>query len=439
MFKLSKIFQPSLVVPKNAVIKNQDVTSKSQKLMLEQGLIRQAGNGTFYLLPLLQRSLQKAVELVDLYMQRYVDAEKLTLPILTSADLWHKSGRLESAGAELMQTTDRHGKRQILGPTHEESITALLAAVSPVSYRQCPLRLYQISSKFRDELRPRFGLMRSKEFVMKDLYTFDVGLAEARRTYEEVGEAYVKLFEAIGVPYVKVSGDSGVMGGSVSHEYHFLSEVGEDQLICCDTCGMRCNQELFQGDNKCDRCGHENIVRHSGIEVAHAFILEDKYSKVLGAKFMKPHGKPGTLQMGCYGVGITRLIAAGVEVLSSEKDIRWPFALAPFKVCLIPPKSGSKEEALVAHWAEKLISELGRLPDLRSDILIDDRTNTTIGKRLMEAKKTGYPITIVIGPKASEEGNELFEIHNQMDEKMSLLNFSDTLTEIKRICDKYVQ
>ncbi|XP_062561687.1 probable proline--tRNA ligase, mitochondrial isoform X2 [Armigeres subalbatus] len=203
MNKLSNIFQPSLIIPKNAIIKNQDVTSKSQRLMLEQGLIRPAGNGTFYILPLLQRSVRKAIDLVDHFMQHHVEAEKLTLPILTSAELWQKSGRLETAGGELMSITDRHGKQQILGPTHEESITALLAAISPVSYRQFPLRLYQISSKFRDEMKPRFGLLRAKEFLMKDLYTFDVGLNEARRTYDQVNDAYRKLFDAVGVPFVK--------------------------------------------------------------------------------------------------------------------------------------------------------------------------------------------------------------------------------------------
>lgn len=431
MHRLSKIFQPSLIIPKNAVIKHQDVTSKSQRLMLEQGLIRQAGNGTFYILPLLQRSLQKAIDLVDHYMQQ-VGAEKLTLPILTSADLWRKSGRLESAGTELMKTSDRHGKMQILGPTHEESITALLAAVSPVSYRQFPLRLYQISTKFRDEMKPRFGLMRAKEFLMKDLYTFDVGLAEARQTYEEVNDVYGKLFDAVGVPYVKVSGDTGAMGGSTSHEFHYPSEVGEDQLVSCDTCGISCNHEMFAG---CERCNNENVVKQAGIEVAHAFILEDKYSKALGAQFLQTNGKPETLQMGCYGIGVTRLIAASVEVLSSENDIRWPFLLAPFKVCLIPPKKGSKEEILTGPWLEKLTTEITKLPRLGSDVVVDDRTSMTIGKRLMDAKKTGYPIVVVIGPKASTENNALFEIHNQMINKQSLLNFSETLTEINRICD----
>lgn len=434
MHKLSKIFQPSLIIPKNAIVKNQDITSKSQRLMLEQGLMRQAGNGTFYILPLLQRSVQKAIDLVDHHMQHFAGAEKLTLPILTSADLWRKSGRLETAGGELMSTTDRHGKRQILGPTHEESITALMAAISPVSYRQFPLRLYQISTKFRDEMKPRFGLMRAKEFLMKDLYTFDVGLAEARQTYEVVNEAYRRLFEAVGVPFVKVRGDTGVMGGSTSHEYHFPNEVGEDQLVCCSVCGMGCNQEMWDGNKPCERCNNSNIVRQAGIEVAHAFILEDKYSKALGAKFLNQNGKPEALQMGCYGIGITRLIAAGVEVLSSEKEIRWPCALAPFKVCLIPPKKGSKEETLVEPWLHRLEDEVSKLSSVGSEVVVDDRTSLTIGKRLLDAKKTGYPVVVVIGPKAADEGAELFEVHNQTDETQKLLSFSETVKEIERSC-----
>ncbi|XP_062561686.1 probable proline--tRNA ligase, mitochondrial isoform X1 [Armigeres subalbatus] len=439
MNKLSNIFQPSLIIPKNAIIKNQDVTSKSQRLMLEQGLIRPAGNGTFYILPLLQRSVRKAIDLVDHFMQHHVEAEKLTLPILTSAELWQKSGRLETAGGELMSITDRHGKQQILGPTHEESITALLAAISPVSYRQFPLRLYQISSKFRDEMKPRFGLLRAKEFLMKDLYTFDVGLNEARRTYDQVNDAYRKLFDAVGVPFVKVSGDTGVMGGSISHEYHFPSDVGEDQLVCCSACGMGCNQELFNGGQICVQCGSENIVRQAGIEVAHAFILEDKYSKTLGATYLHQNGKPKTLQMGCYGIGITRLLAAGVEVLSSETDIRWPSVFAPFKVCFIQPKKGSKEETLVEPWLLKLTNEVSKLPGVGSDFVVDDRTNLTIGKRLMDAKKIGYPIVVVLGSKAAERGNEHFEVHSQTDETQKLLNFSETVKEIERNLNRIVK
>ncbi|KAL1374774.1 hypothetical protein pipiens_001631 [Culex pipiens pipiens] len=393
MNRLTKIFQPTLIVPKNAVVKNQDVTSKSQRLMLEQGLFRQAGNGTFYLMPLLQRSLQKAVDLVDHFMQRHASAQKLTLPMLTAASLWRQSGRLESAGPELMRTTDRHGKQQILGPTHEESITALVASISPVSYRAFPLRLYQISTKFRDEMKPRFGLMRAKEFLMKDLYTFD-------------------LFDAVGVGYVKVRGDTGMIGGSESHEYHFPSEVGRISWCVVGSAG-------WVGIRRCSG-GVRGVAGPT---------------KTMGAKFLAQNGKPETLQMGCYGIGVTRLLAAGVEVLSSEKDIRWPFVLAPFKVCLIPPKEGSKEAGLGEKWVEKLNFEIGELSGVGSDVLVDDRTNMTIGKRLMDARKTGYPIVVVIGPKTATESGELFEIHNHMDRSQLNLNFSETLAEIKRICD----
>ncbi|XP_058825055.1 probable proline--tRNA ligase, mitochondrial [Topomyia yanbarensis] len=435
MHKLSKIFQPSLIIPKNASVKKQDVTSKSQRLMLEQGLIRQAGNGTFYILPLLQRAVEKTIALVDLYMQQHVKAEKLSLPMLTSAELWRQSGRLDSAEAELMKTTDRHGKMQILGPTHEESITALLAAISPVSYRQFPLRLYQISTKFRDEMKPRFGLMRAKEFLMKDLYTFDIGPEEARQTYETVNDAYRQLLDAVGVPYVKVSADTGLMGGTTSHEYHFPSEVGEDQLMHCRECGKSCNQEVLANGMDCKQCNNANFSKQTGIEVAHTFILEDKYSKALGAKFLDQKGKPGILQMGCYGIGVTRLIAASIEVLSSEMDIRWPLALAPFRVCLIPPKKGSKEESQAGPWLDKLYFEIRKLKGLDSDVVVDDRISMTIGKRLMDAKKIGYPIVIVIGAKAACESNELFEVYNQLQEKESVLGFTETLLEIDRICN----
>ncbi|XP_055547815.1 probable proline--tRNA ligase, mitochondrial [Wyeomyia smithii] len=433
--RLSKIFQPTLVVPKNAIIKHQDVTSKSQRLMLEQGLIRQAGNGTFYILPLLQRSLQKTVTLVDYHMQRYAVAEKLTLPTLTSADLWRKSGRFESAGPELMKTTDRHEKVQILGPTHEESITALLASISPISYRQFPLRLYQITTKFRDEMKPRFGLMRAKEFLMKDLYTFDVGTKQAQETYEVVDEAYRKFFDTLGVPYVKVSGDSGLMGGSTSHEYHFLSEVGEDQLIHCNACGISFNQEKLDPNGQCANCRSDKFTRQTGIEIAHAFILEDKYSKTLGAKFLDQTGKPSVLQMGCYGIGITRLIAASIEVLSSAQDIRWPLAIAPFKVCLIPPKKGSKEEAVAGPWLENILEEMNRLPALQSDVVVDDRTSMTIGKRLIDARKTGFPVIVVVSGKSAHRGHESFEVFNTLKGTQADLDFNETLAEVKRICD----
>ncbi|XP_053660111.1 probable proline--tRNA ligase, mitochondrial [Anopheles marshallii] len=433
MQRISKLFQPALITPKNATIKSQDITSKSQRLMLEQGLIRQAGNGTFYLLPLLQRCLQKAINLVDRHMEE-IGAQKLTLPLLTSAELWRKSGRLGSSDngtpTELLQTTDRHGKVQILGPTHEESITSLLAAIAPVTYRQFPLRLYQISTKFRDEMKPRFGLMRAKEFLMKDLYTFDVDRAHCRETYEEVNEVYGRLFSEIGVPFVKVAGDSGTMGGSVSHEYHFPSELGEDQLIQCTRCGMHSNAELFPTlAQRCKSCnGSETLEQQPGIEVAHAFILEDRYTKTLGATCLQPNGKPMPLQMGCYGIGVTRLIAASIEVLSNEKEIRWPALLAPYHVCIITPKAGSKEESQASPLIGKLYNDLQMMKHCKGEVIVDDRTQLTIGKRLLDARKMGYPIIVIVGSKAMHE--EILEVHNLTTAEELNLSYGETLTTI---------
>uniref|UniRef100_A0A182M4Y8 Probable proline--tRNA ligase, mitochondrial n=1 Tax=Anopheles culicifacies TaxID=139723 RepID=A0A182M4Y8_9DIPT len=433
MQRISKLFQPALIIPKNATVKSHDITSKSQRLMLEQGLIRQAGNGTFYLLPLLQRSLQKAINLIDEHMVK-IGAQKLTLPLLTSAELWKKSGRLDSSESgtptELLQTTDRHGKVQILGPTHEESITSLLAAIAPVTYRQFPLRLYQISTKFRDEMKPRFGLMRAKEFLMKDLYTFDIDRGRCHETYEEVNEAYGRLFSEIGVPFVKVAGDSGTMGGPVSHEYHFPSELGEDQLVQCPRCGIHSNAELFPKlAQRCKNCnGSENFERQAGIEVAHAFILEDRYTKALGATCLQPNGKPASLQMGCYGIGVTRIIAAAIEVLSNDKEIRWPSALAPYRVCIITPKAGSKEESQASSWVVKLYNDLQTVKHCEGEVIVDDRTQLTIGKRLLDARKMGYPIIVVVGSKVIHE--EIFEVHNLTTDEELNLSYTDTLSTI---------
>jgi prolyl-tRNA synthetase len=188
-------------------------------------------------------------------------------------------------------------------------------------------------------MKPRFGLIRAKEFLMKDLYTFDLDLNAAKDTYCQIQEQYDRIYSALKVPFVKVSGDTGVMGGNTSHEYHYLTSIGEDQILECNRCARAINRELAIEDGKiCPKCNLDSLRKHNGIEVGHTFILEDKYTKPLKATFLNKSGKPEVLQMGCYGIGVSRVIAAAIEYLSSEKEIRWPFLLAPFKVCLIPPK-----------------------------------------------------------------------------------------------------
>lgn len=330
--------------------------------------------------------------------------------------------------------------------THEEAITALLASYAPITYRQFPLRLYQINTKFRDELKPRFGLMRAKEFLMKDCYTFDVNRAGAVETYELMRETYGRLFDAIGVPYVAVAADSGPIGGSMSHEYQFWSStVGEDVLVTCDRCAYASNVELLRNDDatrKCPACNCESMLTQSaGIEVAHTFLLEERYSKPLGATYLQASGKPAALWMGCYGIGITRLIAASVECLSAvgeAEEMRWPMALAPFSVCIIPPKAGSKEEAAVGGYASELYERLASEAGLRDDVVLDDRTNLTIGKRVLEAKRFGYPIIVVVGPKAAgDAAGARFEFHQTLNGDYAELTADDVVAEARRMTEAF--
>lgn len=392
--------------------------------MLEMGLIRSSANGMFHILPLFQRSLDKCVKLVDTAMHE-IEGQKVTLPTLTPSELWKKSGRLHTATTELMTVQDRHEKEFVLSPTHEEAITAMLATISPISYRVLPLRLYQITPKFRDELKPRFGLLRTKEFLMKDLYTFDSTLESAQETYNQVNDTYTRLLNKIGVKFVKVGADTGIMGGSLSHEYHYPAEIGEDSLLSCKSCGKSGNSELFNSQ-KCNECNSDSWSKTQGIEVAHTFVLDDKYTKPLRATVLQPSGKPMPMIMGCYGIGVTRLIAAAVEVLSSETDIRWPLSLAPFSVCIIPPKAGSKEEAKMRGVEENVCNEIVKVVP-SDDVVIDDRTQFTIGKRLMEAKRMGYPFVIILGDKAANDPPQ-FEIHNLTKDSPPLfLNLSELL------------
>uniref|UniRef100_A0A034VBT6 Probable proline--tRNA ligase, mitochondrial n=1 Tax=Bactrocera dorsalis TaxID=27457 RepID=A0A034VBT6_BACDO len=420
MERLSRLFWPVLVTPKNAVVKNVEAISRSQKLLTDLGLVRPAYNGTYQLLPLAQRVMEKCADLVRRQM-RDVGAQQIALPVLTPSELWKKSGRLDGDITEFYLIKDRHGKQFLLSPTHEEAVTAMLASIAPISYKQLPIRLFQIGPKFRDELKPRFGLIRAKEFVMKDLYTFDRDAATALHTYNQINSAYEALFQQLQVPFVKVEAATGMMGGSVSHEYHYLAATGEDQLITCDSCGYAANIETINEashDKHCQRCNSTNVRSVTGIEVGHTFVLNDKYSKPLKATFLQENGKPENLVMGCYGIGVSRLVAAAVEVLATESELRWPTLLAPFDVCIIGAKEGSKEEKLANSVETEFCNALSGICN-EEDVLIDDRSNFTIGKRLLEAKRMGYPIIVVIGSKAANAVPKI-ELHYISGETMDV-------------------
>ncbi|KAG7157704.1 proline--tRNA ligase-like [Homarus americanus] len=384
-YTVSELFQPLHVRPKDAIVKEES-TSLSQKLLVDCGVINCRSNGMFALLPLGQRVITKLMKVIDEEM-KLVGAQKMLLPLLTSGQLWRATGRWESTGQELMKVQDRHNKDYVLSPTHEEAITNLVSEVYPLSHRQLPLSLYQITSKFRDEMKPRF-----------------------------------------------VAGDCGNIGGSFSHEYHYQAAIGEDTLLLCEACGVSTNAELVTNsdDASCDKCGN-HMTKTAGIEVGHTFLLGTKYSGPLKASYQNEKGKPELLQMGCYGLGVSRIMAATVEVLSQGDCIRWPWVLAPFKVCLISPKKGSKEASAVS-WVAHLADVISSIPGFEDDVIVDDRDTLTIGKRVMKAKEAGYPLIIVVG-KAACQDIPLFEVINTKNNDSQILShklLSGYLREISR-------
>ncbi|KAL3276765.1 hypothetical protein HHI36_012132 [Cryptolaemus montrouzieri] len=432
--KLSRIFQPFNVIPMESQTKQKEkeIHSKSSKLMLELGIIKQSSPGCFNLLPLGIRALEKLTRIADEEMQS-IGGQKVEFPTLINEKLWTLSGRVNEV-KELFKLKDRHAHSYILGPTHEEIACELLSQ-SQHSYKDFPLILYQITNKFRDELKPRLGLIRSKQFCMKDMYSFDIDYEKAMETYSIVSDSYENFFNILGIEFHKVKGAAGVMGGSLSHEYHFSAEIGEDTLVRCSHCNHFTNVELVE-ENICPICKEKNqLIKSKGIEVGHTFFLGDRYSKPFNANFINKTGKNINLQMCCFGLGLTRILAASIETLSTDQEIRWPKPIAPYSVLIIPPKAGSKEEPIANSLLERLYHSLDNIQHVKKDILVDDRTDLTIGRRNIQGKKMGYPFIIVLGNRIKEDP-VLFELHDVNGGIQVDLAFEDLLTYINEAYNK---
>lgn len=264
-------------------------------------------------------------------------------------------------------------------------------------------------------MKPRLGFLRSREFIMKDLYTFDTNLDNAQYTYDLVCESYNNIFKQIGIKYEKVIGDVGTIGGLISHEYHYISNIGEDVILQCPSCYFSINQTISKTTN-CPQCKNE-LQRHIAAEIGHTFLLNIKYSQPLKAMYVEQNElKP--VVMGCFGLGLSRIIMLTIEILSTINEIRWPVKLAPYTVCIIPPKAGSKEEN-----SSKYIEQLSEILCKRDiDTVLDDRTHLTIGKRFVLARALGFPYIIIIG-KASTRSIPSFEVHdinNSVTNELSL-------------------
>ncbi|TRY58417.1 hypothetical protein DNTS_002046 [Danionella cerebrum] len=386
-----------------------ELTCRSQRLMLQTGLIHPSNPGCFHYLPVSLRSMEKLIRLIDEEMHG-ISGQKIDMPVLCSAELWKKSGRWDLMGTDMFRLLDRHCGDYCLGPTHEEAVTQLFASQGTVSYKKLPLLLYQITRKFRDEQKPKFGLLRGREFYMKDMYSFDINEEAALQTYQSVCQAYGRILDRLGLKWVKVQADTGNIGGSLSHEFQLPADIGEDRLVMCGNCGFSANVETIEPEQaQCSKCQVGTLTESKGIEVGHTFYLGTKYSHPFKAQFMNASNELEITKMGCFGLGVTRILAASIEVMSFDEAIRWPGLIAPYQVCILPPKTGSKAHEGI-QLAEKLAFSLGNsMSNMKGEVILDDRTQMTIGKRLKDANILGYPYVVVVGKKALED-QPIFEV-----------------------------
>ncbi|XP_013385511.1 probable proline--tRNA ligase, mitochondrial isoform X2 [Lingula anatina] len=401
------------------------------KLMKSYGMIFGVQTGLFYMLPWTQRALDKLIRLIDQEMES-IGAQKMTMTCLTPAELWKKTGRWDSMGSELLKLPDRHKKMFCLGPTHEEAVTFLVSQ-KKLERKHLPLKLYQITRKFRDEMAPKYGLLRSREFDMKDLYTFDESVEKAEETYNSVCDAYNRLFTRLGVNFIKVEGATGVIGGTLSHEYHIPASAGQDSLFICNKCGIGVNKEVMDKDVlQTNHCKHRDccdLKTSSGIEVGHTFLLGTKYSEPFNLHYNYVEGQKHLVEMGCFGLGVSRILQASIEHLSSDIQVVWPKLIAPYQVCIIPQKAGYKADVTWA-LAEQLYDQLNSIPHLRGEIVLHDKIQLSIGKRLKNMRRIGFPYAIVLGKKALEE-EPLFELQSLYSNSSDMLTMPDLIDKLK--------
>ena len=553
----------------------QEAEAISHKLMVRAGLIRRLTAGAYTYLPMGFRSLKKAQDIVREEMDR-AGASELLMPAIQPVELWKKTGRYDDIGDVMIRYRDRHGKEVALGPTHEEIITDLVSG-EVRSYKDLPLTLYQIQTKFRDEVRARFGIVRSCEFIMKDAYSFDVDAASMEKSYRKMYDAYCRIFERCGLDYIPVEADPGMMGGSVSHEFMVPCAIGEDRIVICSSCGYAASTEVapageassgnnpgekplapeevdtpgastvedvsaflkirperliktliyiadgepvavlirgdheanepklkkalkartleladqkkveqvtggamgFSGplglsvdimadhsvrnmvnavtganaagrhlrnvtpekdfkvkewadlrvvteDDKCPRCG-AGITMKYAIEIGHTFKLGTKYSEVLGAKFLDENGREKPAIMGCYGIGVNRILASLIENSHDKDGIIWPAALSPCEAVVIPV---GKEDPVLEEEALKVYNGL---KEAGIDVILDDREKTA-GVKFKDADLIGFPVQIVVGKKGLEQGK--VEIKARATGEKTLVDKDKYLQHVKGVLAK---
>lgn len=368
----------------------QEAESLSHQLMLRAGLIRRLLSGVYSYLPLGLKVLNNIEQIIRQEMNAAGGSE-LLLPALQPRELWLKSGRDKDMGEVMIRFQDRRGRNICLGPTHEEIITDLVRAHIS-SYKQLPLLLYQIQTKFRDEIRPRFGLIRGCEFVMKDAYSFDSDEAGLDKNYQAMLGAYQRIFSRSGLDCRIVEADSGVMGGSVSHEFMAPAADGEDAVFSCPQCKSSRPYKEGSSAGSCSKC-KAALEKLSTLEIGHIFKLGTKYSLALEANFLDAEGHARPIIMGCYGIGVSRMLPAIIEQNNDKFGIIWPAEVTPYKVIILPLDTAEAEIMRKAEELYRLLKDAGIEP------LLDDRDERA-GVKFKDADLLGLQLQVIIGKEA---------------------------------------
>jgi prolyl-tRNA synthetase len=442
--RLSQYFLPILKeTPKEAEL-------ISHRLMLRSGMVRQQSAGIYSWLPLGLRVMKK-IETIVREEQNRAGAIELLMPTIQSAELWQESGRYDDYGKEMLRIKDRHGRNMLFGPTNEEMITDIFRSYVR-SYKDLPLNLYHIQWKFRDEVRPRFGVMRSREFLMKDAYSFDVDEEGARASYNRMFVSYLRTFDRMGLKAIPMRAETGPIGGDMSHEFIILADTGESEVFCHSQYGeMNAPgpQTDFGDDEALARIvtkwttpyaatsemhdegiwanvAPDEQVSARGIEAGHIFYFGTKYSAAMNAKVMGPDGREVTVHMGSYGIGPSRLAAAIIEASHDENGIIWPEAVAPFDIGLINMKPGDKD---CDRACEQIYSMLnGSGVGAIKEVLYDDRDQRA-GAKFAGMDLIGLPVQVIVGPRGIKSGE--IEIKNRKSGERENLSIDAAINKLQ--------
>ncbi len=423
---LSQYFLPTL--KENPL----DAHVVSHQLMIRAGMIRQTASGIYSWLPLGLKVLRKVENIIKQQMN-LAGACEILMPTIQPAELWLESGRYNDYGKEMLRITDRHDRALLYGPTHEEVVTDLFRK-NISSYKDLPKNLYQIHWKFRDEVRPRFGLMRGREFLMKDSYSFDLNLEESKKTYNLMYETYFKIFQAMGLKPIALKAETGAIGGDLSHEFHILAETGEsaifydkkfDEISQQKNINIADMQQIYAMADDLhipEKClvKPENLMSKRGIEVGHIFNFGTKYSKAMQATVLGKNGEKIYPYMGSYGIGVSRVVAAAIEANHDSRGIIWPKEIAPFEVVLVNLKPNNQQVN------ELCLQIYQQLQQHKIEVLFDD-TKQSLGQKLAIADLIGIPTQILVSDKLLSE----VEIKNRLTQEKQQISIKNILQFLK--------